>query len=159
MTVDATEQNSRLIALSEYDELRLCMADYDELSAPERVFRLVWDLESEVNNGGFWQYFANSSGALAPHAPNGLRAIGANAATDIARHALDLALPLSGNTIPWNDDESRQELMQSLDPEKFEKLNEKLFQYPDDLTALLYRYVSQHSDAIAGAEKIVPAPA
>jgi hypothetical protein len=33
-----------------------------EMSEAERVFICIWQLEAEVNNGGFTQYFTNSSG-------------------------------------------------------------------------------------------------
>ena len=35
---------------------------YEKLTWPEKVFVCVWGLEGEVNNGGFDQYYFNSSG-------------------------------------------------------------------------------------------------
>src|SRR5690606_38992919 len=56
-------------------------------SAPEPVghlFAAHW-LQSEVRNGGFDQFFANSTGVLAPEAELGFKAIGMpNAAAVIA---------------------------------------------------------------------------
>ena len=77
MTIDDREMNRRLIRLSESPTSRFWRLDYKDLSIPERVFLVIWELESEVNNGGFQQYFYNSSGALAPHVVSALKAIGA----------------------------------------------------------------------------------
>src|SRR5215472_12379335 len=77
MTIDHREMNRRLIKLSESPTSRFWRLDYKDLSAPERVFLVIWELESEVNNGGFQQYFHNSSGALAPHAVDALKTLGA----------------------------------------------------------------------------------
>lgn len=34
-------------------------------SEPQQVFSCIWDLESDVNNGGFGQYYSNCSGDTA----------------------------------------------------------------------------------------------
>jgi hypothetical protein len=49
----------------------------DGLTDPEKVFLRVWNLEAEVNNGGFAQYFANSAGDHAAGTPEALRSVGA----------------------------------------------------------------------------------
>ena len=53
MTIDNREMNRRLIKLSESPTARFWRIDYDKLSTPEQIFLLIWELESEVNNGGF----------------------------------------------------------------------------------------------------------
>src|SRR5689334_24380735 len=52
--------NRRLIRLAESPDIRFWRVDYDQLSAPERVFGAIWELESEVNNGG--SAFAGEAG-------------------------------------------------------------------------------------------------
>jgi hypothetical protein len=52
MTIDNREMNRRLIRLSENPTSRFWRLDYKDLSIPERVFLVIWELESEVNNGG-----------------------------------------------------------------------------------------------------------
>jgi Domain of unknown function (DUF4375) len=86
MTIDNREMNRRLIKLSESSTGRFWRIDYDKLSTPEQVFLLIWELESEVNNDGFHQYFHNSSGALVVSA---LKTVGAEAIADIAQRALN----------------------------------------------------------------------
>jgi hypothetical protein len=62
MTIDRNEMNHRLVKFSESPNIRFWRVDYDQLSFEERAFGLIWELESEVNNGGFHQYFWNSTG-------------------------------------------------------------------------------------------------
>ena len=47
------------------------------LTEPEQIFLRVWNLEAEVNNGGFTQYFENSAGEYAVGTPEALRSVGA----------------------------------------------------------------------------------
>ena len=61
MKPDERELERRLIKLAESREVRFWRVPYDQLTYPERVFGLIWELESEVNNGGFEQYFSNST--------------------------------------------------------------------------------------------------
>jgi hypothetical protein len=53
MMIGSNEMNRRLIELSENSNVSLLAGDYDRISPPELVFGLVWELESEVNNGPF----------------------------------------------------------------------------------------------------------
>jgi hypothetical protein len=48
-------------------------AGFDGLAAPEQVYYAVHCLVGEVHNGGFAQFFTNSSGSLYEHALAGLR--------------------------------------------------------------------------------------
>lgn len=52
MAIDDREMIKRLIHLNE-SKGEFWASDYDGLSEPKRVFRIVWELEAEVNNGGF----------------------------------------------------------------------------------------------------------
>jgi len=61
---------------------------FSELSPSERVFILIWDLEAEVNNGGFNQFFFNSAGDRASATPAALRAIGRSRSAE-PRRGLD----------------------------------------------------------------------
>jgi hypothetical protein len=143
MTIDRNEMNQRLIKFAEGPDIRFWRADYDQLSFAERVFGLIWELESEVNNGGFHQYFLNSSGTLAPDVVDALKAIGATATAGIAQQALSVV----GTDISWTDDATRQAHIRQLSSQAMEKLNDldrAFYAYPDDLTALLYRYVIEH---------------
>jgi hypothetical protein len=144
--MDRKEMNHRLIALSERNRSRLLNAEYEVLSKPERVFRCVWELEADVNNGGFDQYFLNDSGRFVPYVVDALTTIGATKMASIVQSAIDAA----GRGIRWEDDDHRQDRVIAFGQEiedKLNKLDQQFFAYPDDLTSLLYSYVSQHREA------------
>ena len=63
-------------------------AGFAPLPAPvQHLFAAHW-CQSEVNNGGFDQFFFNSTGVLAPEAEAGFRAIGLTGVADIVREAM-----------------------------------------------------------------------
>jgi hypothetical protein len=66
----------------------LAMKDYRELDPRQRAAHLVFWYESEVQNGGHFQYFANQSGERADETVSALEAIGAPAHADVLRRAL-----------------------------------------------------------------------
>ena len=144
MAIDNREMNRRLIKLSESPTAPFWRVDYDTLSTPERVFLLIWELESEVNNGGFHQYFYNSSGALAPHVVSALKAIGAEPTAEIAQRALNAVV----NAITsWSNDADRQASVNRLSSgarQILESLDQEYYKCPEDLTPLLYKYVAEH---------------
>ena len=48
---------------------------------------MIWELEAEVNNGGFNQFYYNSSGQFYKHLPEALRLIGARKFADLTEKA------------------------------------------------------------------------
>lgn len=50
---------------------------------------MIWALEAEVNNGGYNQFYFNSSGQFYKHLPDALQLIGANRFTALTRRAND----------------------------------------------------------------------
>jgi uncharacterized protein DUF4375 len=143
MAIDVAEMNRRLLMLAESPTARFWRVEFDALSVPESVFRAVWELEAEVNNGGFHQYFFNSSGKLARFALSALRAVGASQTAGI----LELAISVIGTDVQWSNDAARQERLVALPDEAVEELDDldhAFFGDPDNLTALLYNYVCAH---------------
>jgi hypothetical protein len=74
-------------------------AERGALSDAERVVLAVEALEREVNNGGYDQFFLNSSKAYAADIEAALRAIGCPQQSDIAKRAL-AALGIAGDITP-----------------------------------------------------------
>ena len=141
--IDRNEMSRRLFKLAEGPAIRFWRVNYALLSAPERVFGVIWELKSEVNNGGFYQYFWNGSGALASHSVAALRAIGAQNAAGIAYEALTAL----GDGIEWSDGRSRRATITQLPSEakiRLGALDQAYHACPDDLTTLLYQYVADH---------------
>jgi hypothetical protein len=132
LEIDADEMNRRLVRLAESSDASFWRLDYNELSRPEQVFRAIWELEAQVNNGGFHQYFLNS-GTLVPHIVDALRVIGADQMADIVQHAIDVV----GRDIAWKDDNARLACLGALVPEataELESCDQRFFAYPDSLT-------------------------
>src|SRR3954469_7873166 len=81
---DAT---SFAIALSDLVFGRYDRHGFESLSAAERIAYCVDALEREVNNGGFEQFFANSSGDTSAETHAALETIGAPAAASLVKSA------------------------------------------------------------------------
>src|SRR5258708_26400252 len=87
------DKNSILIDLSESKRTKFGKEDFETQSVPQKVFSSVWAVESEVNNGGFSQYFLNSSAETSAFVAEALEAIGAPRTADICRRAIACAFP------------------------------------------------------------------
>lgn len=69
---------------------KIGVSGIDSLSDEEKYFYAVYELDSEVNNGGYLQYFDNSSGDLAYLIIDALQSIGLNKVLQITKEALDI---------------------------------------------------------------------
>lgn len=111
---------------------------WTQLSKQERVILAVWQLEAEVNNGGFDQYFRNSAGEHAPCAIEALEEIGAPNCAAIVRRAVRLVL---GEVGDWQKARGAF-LAASPDVEgTLEALDQEFYLYPEDLGTLLSEYL------------------
>lgn len=112
----------------------------DALSVPERLFYVAQTLEMEVNNGGFSQFFYNSSGAFAGEVVQAFETIGARRTAQICGRAL----AVFGREIPVDHDE-RQEMLDEMDCDEvndiLEECDDAFYEYEDDLNALNRAYV------------------
>jgi len=154
MEPTTVDMNQALIRLSEKDSARFWKEDFATLSAPERVFRVVWELESQVNNGGFDQFFYNSAGDVVAHAAGFLEEIGAAQMARIVRSAASVFGPAG----PALDREQRRVQLDDLDDDQadaLESLDAEFYGYPENLTELLYRYVQQNRAQIRGAGDVL----
>src|SRR5476649_632666 len=134
-------KNDILIDLS---ESKLTKFGKDELvtqSIPQQVFSTVWELESEVTNGGYSQYFQHSSAETAPFVVAALETIGASQAADISMRAINVAfhggLPATPELISSAAGGFSDDVLGELGG-----LDKEFFTYPDNLTDLLFDFVS-----------------
>ncbi len=138
-------KNSILINLSESEKTRFGKEDFARQSMPQKVFSAIWAVESEVNNGGFSQYFVNSSAESAPFVVEALETIGAPETAAICKRAIAAAfpagLPRSVEAIRSAAGDFPDEVLEKLEP-----LDQEFFSYPHDLTDLLFAYVSEHPE-------------
>jgi HPt (histidine-containing phosphotransfer) domain-containing protein len=111
---------------------------------PQKVFSAIWDLESEVNNGGFCQYFVNNSSETAHFILEALKSVGAPRMVAICSKAFDAAFP---NGLPSSPNEIQVAAKSGFSKEvkdKLQILDLEFFQYPDDLVELVFEFVKQH---------------
>ena len=137
------DKNRFLIELCKSDRTDFGRVDFEEQSQSQRVFSAVWELESQVNNGGFDQYFRNSDSDIIEFAPSTLKSIGATACAKIVESAIVLISPL-----PLKK-EGRYVALDALsekDAEVLEVADSDFLGYPDDLTELLFDYVAKHPE-------------
>ncbi len=129
-----------LFTLADDIQGRESKAGLSGLVPKEQVFFLVWSLEAEVNNGGFNQFFFNSSGDHAAATAEALRAIGAKKTAAI----VDRAVSLFGAEGPSRNRVQRQQqltLFSEEQQERFSELDTNFYAYPDNLSELLAKYM------------------
>ena len=140
------DKNNILIDLSESEQTKFGKEDFETQSTPQKVFSSIWAVESEVNNGGFSQYFLNHSSAeTASFVVQALDAIGAPLTADICRQAIVCAFPAG---LPTTPDAicSAAEGFDSGIVEQLEELTAEFVRYPHNLTDLLFDYVSSRTE-------------
>lgn len=138
--------NSEHLLLSLIDDVqrRRESDGLDALTKTEQAVALVWELEAEVNNGGFSQYFFNRGGGHAVATIAALDAIGAHVTSQILRSAVRLF----GQDGPCFDRVSRQRQLEALPgggDEDFMRMDVAFYDYQDDLSNLLAEHVRKNA--------------
>ena len=137
--------------LSDLDDYLCRLSSYgaalEKLTEPQKTFYFNQLLEKEVNNGGFNQYFYNSSGNFAHETITSLRQINANKTADI----LQLAIDQFPNAIVPKDRLERQQVLQSIEEkagEVWERLDQLFYKYEDNLYELSIEFVKQNRSSL-----------
>lgn len=135
------DKNGFLIGLSESERTDSGRVDFAAQSEAQKIFSAIWELESQVNNGGFDQYFRNSDSDIIAYAPVALRAIGASSCAGVVERAIQVIAPLPLTQA------GRYEALNAVGADGQDRLttmDSEFFAYPDDLTELLFEFVRQH---------------
>src|SRR6266700_7746784 len=111
---------------------------------PREVVDFVMQLQDEVSNGGFHQFFNNSSGNNTVDTIQALEAIGATVVAAILRRA---ASKFPNNTPP-RDRRQRLDVLWANFPrtDEFRDLDTEFFAYPEDLSGLIAAYKHRFPD-------------
>jgi hypothetical protein len=145
-------KNEILIRLSESENARFGKEDFGLQSPPQQVFSAIWAVESEVNSGGFSQYFSNDSAESASFVVQALEAIGAPKTANISNRAVVAAfpggLPATVEAIRSVANVFPEEILAELEP-----LDQEFLAYPHNLTDLLFAYVSAHPEEFGALPK------
>lgn len=119
--------------------------DYSKLTEPQKLFYLNQNLEREINNGGFNQYFRNSSGDNAFETIQSLKVIGANKTLAILQKAID---QFPDKTV-LKERSERNKIIDQIEEdvnEVWDELDQQFFKYEDNLNDLNIEYIKQHKD-------------
>ena len=120
---------------------------FSNLTESEKVFIYVDMLEGQVNNGGFDQFFFNSSGDYTHEILSACEKIKAYKTADLIATAIK-AFPVS--PVP-KDTETRREIMQNLNDSStkvWDDLDDKFYEYEDNIAGLLIDYIKQNLNEV-----------
>ena len=97
-------------------------------------------LEAEINNGGFYQYFVNTEGALAAQTKRYLEKINAPIASKLLKKAVEIFSPM-----PADDEDAWYEKLDEIDEkygDELDKLDEEYYEQVENLAALTINYLN-----------------
>lgn len=119
---------------------------FSALPAGLRMLYSTWLLEAEVYNGGFHQFFWNSSGWYAREAAKGLRLIGAT--TDAIRldKAIDVFRQEEKRMNAHKGDDLKEGYLDSVKESKLPTLDQDFYDKADDLSKLRITYIRAHPE-------------
>jgi Domain of unknown function (DUF4375) len=129
--------DSLVLAFEQAMDQKAARIGQQKLAAEERVILAIEALEREVNNGGYGQFFVNSSREYSPIIVDALRRIGCPKTAEITQKALRIVqeAPMSDEEIEngtWEDNEERQDALGECDSLYFkgpENIEESLFAF------------------------------
>ncbi len=101
----------------------------------------IWWLEAEVNNGGFNQFFYNSSGQFAEEAYKGCLAIGANKTAEIVNSAVLTLFQEMDLYKKTKEAGTIEAFMDSYKDTKLGQFDDEFYKYEDDISGLLTKYI------------------
>ena len=117
--------------------------EVSRLTGPQRAYYVAWVLHTEVSNGGFAQYFVNSSGGSARDAAAAFEQIEATAQADIVRKAV----AVFGRNGPALERESRHDQLAGLSASQdalLEQLDAEYYRVGDEVPLKLAYFASKH---------------
>ena len=140
------DPNDFVVTLMEHLEQKTQYGrDMSALRPAERVVYITQSLEMEVNNGGFSQYFYNSSGDHANELVSAFQAIGEDRTAGICRKAL----AAFGRELPADRSE-REKMLDAVFDDAISGIldacDRAFYACEDDLAELTYRYVLKNKE-------------
>lgn len=117
--------------------------EIEKLNEYEKTFFLTQKLEAEINNGGFDQFFFNSSGNFAYETVDAFQAIGAVKTAEICRKAINSF----GKKIPKDRDKRMNFFDKYADDHVSNILDEcddAFYEYEEDLNQLNFDYIARN---------------
>ena len=136
-TIAITELDSMLSIISNHGQ------EIDRLTESQKIVLIVENLEREINNGGFNQFFFNSGGQFAHETITALRTIKAFKTADIVSKSIS-AWPNQKVPKDWSE---RQELVDEISDQAdivWNECDKEFYKYQDNIVKLLLAYVKSN---------------
>jgi len=114
----------------------------EELTPQEKNIVYIEELEREVNDGGFNQYFINTSGDYVKETLEALKIIGSKIFFELLQKAVN---KFPNGTVPQDRDE-RIDIVNVIDEniELWEDLDEEFYNYEEDIYTLMVNYIKNN---------------
>ena len=108
---------------------------------------VIWILEGEVNNGGFNQFYYNSSGEFANLLPEALELIGASKFSELLERA-NSTYKTENDRITALQDGTMEGFMDSYDNNPLDKYDDEFYELyeEENLNDLQIKYIRSHKD-------------
>jgi|SRR5579862_3769950 len=120
---------------------------FEALPEAERVYYALTLFQNEVNNGGFHQFFFNSSGSYYELIENGLISFDEPQTLELLHRAKQTVFP----EIPVPVEiEERRESMKDCEPSKLDELDQQFYRLPDSLSPKLQTFAREKGLVPAG---------
>lgn len=112
------------------------------LTSGQKAIYITWIVEGEVNNGGFNQFYFNSSGQLADMCEESFRTLGANKFADLVGQANQLYDEIKDDLEKYNDG-TIESFSKSYEENPLGNLDEKFYDLYEDepLSEMKIRYI------------------
>lgn len=114
-------------------------------SKPKQAIYIIWLLEAEVNNGGFNQYYFNTSGQYAALTPEALKLVGADKFADLATKANQVYIA-ENKKITKDQDGTLEGFSKSYDNNPLNKFDDEFYELNknDMLQKIQIEYIRKH---------------
>lgn len=128
-----------LLAVGDEIHKKYYETGFKALTQSEQVIFCMLGLEREVNNGGFDQFFLNSSGEYKDETLDSLRRIGASYTASILEEAIRIVEEP-------NPPGMKEDKHKDIQYEKLNDLDNKFYEYKEDLLGLQLQFITEQQD-------------
>lgn len=119
------------------------------LSKPQQAIYIICLLEAEVNNGGFNQYYYNSSGQFAKLAPGALKLVGATQFAALTQ-AANKMYEEEKHHVTKHQDGTPEGFSKSYDNNPLDEFDDQFYKLKEPLAELQIAFIRKNKSAFVG---------